>query len=231
MTFGSCRKPAQLTCPDFGLTYDRSLAAAHRPRAASTLHSRSATPARPATVNTTTTSNEFLSEMSLLMGLPQGGATALQDSSAFWGPGGLLCRLQMQHDGAVTAVRPQVLLPMLARELAGLRVEQMMAMQQAVMLEYGWMLGLSSEGMLQLSPLKWIEQPSDAVAALDLGHAVGMQALDSLFVDEDEETDDGAELDAAKLSPNVGSFSDLADEFDMPWDEAGSARAKRPTLH
>ena len=81
-------------------------------------------------------------------------------SSAFWGPGGLLCRLQMQHDGASTAVRPQVLLPMLARELAGLRVEQMMAMQQAVMLEYGWMLGLSSEGMLQLSPLKWIEQPS-----------------------------------------------------------------------
>jgi hypothetical protein len=183
------------------------------------------TSTRPATVNTTTTSNEFLSEMSLLMGLPQGGATALQDSSAFWGPGGLLCRLQMQHDGASTTVRPQVLLPMLARELAGLRVEQMMAMQQAVMLEYGWMLGLSSEGMLQLSPLKWIEQPSDAVAALDLGHAVGMQALETLFVDGDEETDDGGEV-------AFDSFKDsVEDEFDALLSETGGRRAVRPTLH
>jgi len=183
------------------------------------------TSTRPATVNTTTTSNEFLSEMSLLMGLPQGGATALQDSSAFWGPGGLLCRLQMQHDGASTTVRPQVLLPMLARELAGLRVEQMMAMQQAVMLEYGWMLGLSSEGMLQLSPLKWIEQPSDAVAALDLGHAVGMQALETLFVDGDEETDDGGEV-------AFESFKDsVEDEFDALLSETGGMRAVRPTLH
>lgn len=183
------------------------------------------TSTRPATVNTTTTSNEFLSEMSLLMGLPQGGATALQDSSAFWGPGGLLCRLQMQHDGASTTVRPQVLLPMLARELAGLRVEQMMAMQQAVMLEYGWMLGLSSEGMLQLSPLKWIEQPSDAVAALDLGHAVGMQALETLFVDGDEETDDGGEV-------AFESFKDsVEDEFDALLSETGGRRAVRPTLH
>ena len=176
-------------------------------------------------MNTTTTSNEFLSEMSLLMGLPQGGATALQDSSAFWGPGGLLCRLQMQHDGASTAVRPQVLLPMLARELAGLRVEQMMAMQQAVMLEYGWMLGLSSEGMLQLSPLKWIEQPSDAVAALDLGHAVGMQALETLFVDGDEETDDGAEVGFERFKESVD------DEFDALLAESGDKRAPRPTLH
>lgn len=183
------------------------------------------TSTRPATVNTTTSSNEFLSEMSLLMGLPQGGATALQDSSAFWGPGGLLCRLQMQHDGASTTVRPQVLLPMLARELAGLRVEQMMAMQQAVMLEYGWMLGLSSEGMLQLSPLKWIEQPSDAVAALDLGHAVGMQALETLFVDGDEETDDGGEV-------AFDGFADsVEDEFDALLSETGGRRAVRPTLH
>jgi hypothetical protein len=159
------------------------------------------------------------------MGLPQGGATALQDSSAFWGPGGLLCRLQMQHDGASTAVRPQVLLPMLARELAGLRVEQMMAMQQAVMLEYGWMLGLSSEGMLQLSPLKWIEQPSDAVAALDLGHAVGMQALETLFVDGDEETDDGGAVAFDGFKDSVD------DEFDALLSETGSRWAGKPTLH
>jgi len=60
---------------------------------------------------------------------------------------------------------------------------------------------------------------------------VGMQALESLFVDEDGEADDGAEPGAAKASSSVGSFSDLAEEFDMPWDEAGSGRAKRPTLH
>jgi hypothetical protein len=122
-------------------------------------------------------------------------------------------------------VRPQVLLPMLARELAGLRVEQMMAMQQAVMLEYGWMLGLSSEGMLQLSPLKWIEQPSDAVAALDLGHAVGMQALETLFVDGDEETDDGAELSFDALKDSID------DEFDELLSESGGRRAVKPTLH
>lgn len=170
---------------------------------------------------------EFLSEMSLLMGLPQGGASALQDSAAFWGPGGLLCRLQLQQDNSVTAVRPQVLLPMLARELGGWRVEQMMAMQQAVFLEYGWMLGLSSEGMLQLSPVKWIEQPSDAVAALDLGHAVGMQALETLFVDEDDDeaAAPGAGADEEEDDDDFGFGLGFGSGFGR-----GASGRSRPTL-
>jgi len=124
---------------------------------------------------------DFLVEMSDLMGLPAGGAHALRGLAPVRGGGGFLCRLRLPDDDSVpVAVRPEVLLPVAARELTGPDVERLLALQQAMMLELGWVVGLSSEGLVQLSTVAWIEEPTAAVDALDLGQALGRDALDEL---------------------------------------------------
>jgi hypothetical protein len=120
--------------------------------------------------------------MSSLLGLGPECADGLMSDATIHGPEGLSCRLQFADDGAV-AVRPEVLLPMVARDLAEAGMGRLLAMQAALTLELGWHLGVSPEGLLQLSPLAWIDSPLAAVTALDLGQAVGMQALHALFED------------------------------------------------
>ena len=49
--------------------------------------------------------DRFLSEMSELLGLPAESGDVLKGPSPFWGPGGLMCRLQVDGD-EVTSVKP-----------------------------------------------------------------------------------------------------------------------------
>lgn len=128
---------------------------------------------------------KLLYEISLLMGLSPAGALALGHAGNLRGPRDLLCRLQLEGDTEVTQVRPEVLLPIAARELAGPGVERLLVMQQALMLELGWSLGLSSEGLLQISPLSWITEASAAVQAMDLGQTLGVQTLRILRGEDD----------------------------------------------
>lgn len=127
----------------------------------------------------------LLFEMSLLMGLSPAGALALGTVGNLRGPRDLVCRLQLGGDGEVTQVRPQVLLPIAARELGGPGVERLLVMQQAMMLELGWSLGLSAEGLLQISPLAWITEARAAVQALDLGQTLGVQTVRVLRGEDD----------------------------------------------
>lgn len=128
---------------------------------------------------------KLLYEISLLMGLSPAGALALGNVGNLRGPRDLLCRLQLEGDTEVTQVRPEVLLPIAARELAGPGVERLLVMQQALMLELGWSLGLSAEGLLQISPLSWITEASAAVRAMDLGQTLGVQTLRILRGEDD----------------------------------------------
>lgn len=128
---------------------------------------------------------QLLYEISLLMGLSPAGAQALGSAGNLRGPRDLVCRLQLAGDAEVTQVRPQVLLPIAARELAGPGVERLLVMQQALMLELGWSLGLSSEGLLQISPLSWISEAGPAVQAMDLGQTLGVQTIRILRGEDD----------------------------------------------
>jgi hypothetical protein len=135
---------------------------------------------------------KLLYEISLLMGLSPAGAMALGRADNLRGPRDLLCRLQLDGDAEVTQVRPEVLLPIAARELAGPSVERLLVMQQALMLELGWSLGMSSEGQLQISPLGWISDAGAAVTALDLGQTLGVQTVRVLRGEDDAAGDTGA---------------------------------------
>ena len=137
-----------------------------------------------------TSAEDFLARMSSLMGLPAGSEHALREPAAFRGFAGFQCRLQLAADPSTVSVRPEVLLPIAARELNGPEVERLLALQQALMMELGWVVGLSVEGLLQLSPIAWIDEPGAAVAALDLGQMLGLDALDELvgsLADDDED--------------------------------------------
>ena len=127
--------------------------------------------------------DEFLARVAFLIGLPRDGALALRNLETMRGPAGLLCRLRIGADERVPAVRPEVLLPIAAATLGGARAERLLALQQAMMLELRWVIGLSSDGRLQLSTADWLHEPAAAVEALDVGQLLGLRALRELDVD------------------------------------------------
>jgi hypothetical protein len=124
---------------------------------------------------------QFLTEMAGLMGLPAGGADALCELASVRGYGGFLCRLQIAQDNGALAVRPEVVLPIAARDLNGMDVERLLIFQRAMADELRWIVGMSDDGMLYLSSLDWIDEPKAAVAAMDLGQVLAGNAMHELI--------------------------------------------------
>lgn len=127
----------------------------------------------------------FFLEMTVLMGLPADNAEVLAKPEPFFSPNGLKCRLLLRPDSEKTAVQPQILLPIAAAMLKGKQVERLLTVQGAMMFETGWYLGLGPGGGLQMTALEWMETPPNAVAALDLGNVIALQALQLLIDDSD----------------------------------------------
>lgn len=121
----------------------------------------------------------FLVEMAELMDLPASAAEALANVSPIRGGSGLLCRLEIARHTRV-AIRPEVLLPISMRELAASDIERLLVLQEALAAELRWRVGLSTDGILQLMAMDWIDDPRDAVFALDLGQLLGRDALRAL---------------------------------------------------
>jgi hypothetical protein len=156
-------------------------------------------------------SASFLAEMSELMGLPAESGDVLMGPSPFWGPGGLMCRLQVSSShGEVMAVQPQVMLPMPADELKGQEVGRLLDIQAALLSETGWCLGVSREGMMQLSLMSWIDEPGQAVEALDLGNAVALQTLYLLLGGEEDEGSESDDDDVDLASGSPGCSGEVA---------------------
>ncbi|KQV95762.1 hypothetical protein [Rhizobacter sp. Root1221] len=125
---------------------------------------------------------DFLSQLATHLGLPPSDGEALVPPRFFTGPAGLACRLHLHHGEA--AVLPEALLPISAAELMGPQVERLLLVQGAVLSEFGWHLGVSPEGLLQLSCMTWIDSPYDAATALDLANGVGIAVMQSLLRDD-----------------------------------------------
>ena len=117
------------------------------------------------------------------MGLPGNSEKLLAGFVTFRGRHGFLCRLPLETASLVPAVRLEVLLPIVARDLCGADIERLLALQQALVLELGWVFSLSTEGWVQLSPAVAIDSPAAVVAAMDLGQALGLRAIDELVAD------------------------------------------------
>lgn len=124
---------------------------------------------------------DFLSQLSLLLGLPPSDTPLRPAPHHFVGPTGLVCRVHMHEDEL--AVRIETVLPMSAAEFMGPEVARLLAVQGALLNEFGWRLGLSDDGLLQLSCAGWIDNPNDAATALDFANGLGMAVVRSLLLD------------------------------------------------
>lgn len=122
---------------------------------------------------------EFLSQLAAHLGMQPCEAASLASPRLFTSPAGQTCRLHLHHGEA--AVRPEALLPMSAADVADARSRQLMLAQAAVLTEFGWQLGVSLEGLLQLSCLFWIDRPDDAATAFELANGIGIAVMQNLL--------------------------------------------------
>jgi len=139
----------------------------------------------------TTEQTDFLSQLATRLHVAPADAAALASLQLFTGPAGQACRLHLHHGEA--AVQPEALLPVSAAELEGVQTRQLMLAHDTVLNEFGWQLGVSPEGLLQLSCLSWIDSLDDAATAFDLASGVATAVMHSLELarhDSDGSSDD-----------------------------------------
>ncbi|GKS91747.1 hypothetical protein [Acidovorax sp. SUPP2539] len=122
---------------------------------------------------------DFLTQLAVHIGLRAEDGLSLMAPQVISGPAGLAGRFHLHPEQA--AVLPEVLLPVAAQELAGPEVLRLLTLQAAILKEFGWYLGASAEGMLQLSSLSWIEAPQDAATAMDMLNGIGASVLQALL--------------------------------------------------
>jgi hypothetical protein len=135
---------------------------------------------------------DFLARLATLLGMPAEDGTSIVAPRLITGPSGLACRLHVMQ--GMAAVRPEALLPMSADELSGAEMSRLLRVQSLILGEFGWYLGISSEGLLQLSSLVWIDDPQDVATALDLVNGVGTAVLHSLLHDASANAADTASV-------------------------------------
>jgi hypothetical protein len=123
----------------------------------------------------------LLADIAAMLRLPAADATRLAAPNFFTGPSGMVCRLWLQPDA--NAVRPEVLLPLRAREFRDDELERLLKVQGLLLDQLGWYLGASTDGMISLMPLIWLDDAQAAVAALDMANGIALSALSALIDD------------------------------------------------
>jgi hypothetical protein len=122
---------------------------------------------------------QLLADIAAMLGLPAADGARLAAPNVFTGPAGLVCRLWLQPDA--DAVRPEVLLPVRAREFRDEDLERLLKVQALLLDQLGWYLGASSEGMLSLMPLVWLDEPQAVAASLDMANGIALTTLSALI--------------------------------------------------
>lgn len=122
---------------------------------------------------------DFMSLLAIQLGLSPSDGALLSAPNHFIGPGGLVCRLHLHQEEP--AVLPETLLPMSAAEFIGPEVNRLLSIQGALLHEFGWYLGVSGEGLLQLSAMNWVDDACDAATALDFANGLGIAVIQSLL--------------------------------------------------
>ena len=122
---------------------------------------------------------QLLADIAAMLGLPAADCAGLAAPNVFTGPAGLVCRLWLQPDA--DAVRPEVLLPVRAREFRDEDLERLLKVQALLLDQLGWYLGASSEGMLSLMPLVWLDEPQAVAASLDMANGIALTTLSALI--------------------------------------------------
>jgi hypothetical protein len=128
---------------------------------------------------------DFFATLALKLNLPTAQAHHLAQGEPFVGPSGLLCRLQVEQDETGVLVQPVMVLPLSAAELSGDEVVRMLQLQEWTLAELSWWLGISDEGLLQLTSTRWCETPDEACDALNLVNTMGPNMVRAIVLNEE----------------------------------------------
>ena len=119
------------------------------------------------------------------LGWPASDATQLASGASFQGPQGSVCRLEWlpprpDHPGMA---RLSVLLPLRCADLWGPQVDRLLQVQSALHGSWGWWLGRSIEGLLDVSPVQATPAGEDWHAVLLEGERLAAVALQLLLAE------------------------------------------------
>jgi len=70
---------------------------------------------------------------------------------------------------------------MRAREFRDEDLERLLKVQGLLLDQLGWYLGASSDGMLSLMPLAWLNEPQAIAESLDMANGIAVSALAALI--------------------------------------------------
>jgi hypothetical protein len=121
------------------------------------------------------------------LGWPAGEAARLATGGTFQGPQGSACRLEQLplRPGHPVEVRLSVLLPLRCADLWGPQVDRLLQVQSALHGSWGWWLGRSIEGLLDVSPAQATPAGEDWHAVLLEGERLAAAALKLLLAQTD----------------------------------------------
>jgi hypothetical protein len=96
-----------------------------------------------------------------------------------------LCHLQVEQDETGVLVQPVMVLPVSAAELSGDEVVRLLQLQEWTLAELHWWLGMSDNGLLQLTSSRWCETPDEVCDALNLVNTMGPTVVRAIVLSEE----------------------------------------------
>ncbi|MCS4510437.1 hypothetical protein [Xylophilus ampelinus] len=122
----------------------------------------------------------FFHALADLLEFPVGDRHCLAAGVPFTGPCDVICRFQITRLEGRLHVRPELILPLDEADIRRIDATRLLAVQQVLQSEMRWLLGHSSEGLLQANPSTWATTPEAVAELLDLGVSLAEMMLELL---------------------------------------------------
>jgi hypothetical protein len=139
---------------------------------------------------------DFVSTLAIQLGLPTTDAHLLAQGERFATPSGLLCRLSMTQDEQGALAQIEMLLPVVALELAGAEVLRLLQIQ-AWALSEGWWLSATPDSTLQLSSIRWFTTPDETAVALQQLNLLGLDVVHGIVFGDDKAQEHAPQQEAS----------------------------------
>ena len=127
--------------------------------------------------DTSTSLQTLFTQVCGILGLSHELRARLVAGDPIVAPSGFVCRIHTQQQNGLLRAFPEIIIPMSARELGGDTVVRLLGVQETLLTECGWRIGMSEHGLLTLLPL-FSENTAESLAALlDRGQLMAHSVL------------------------------------------------------
>ena len=127
--------------------------------------------------NSTSSSKKFMKGVGAFLGVTSAFLEEMKPGIFFSGPTGFLCAVHVKPTLKPVCGFAEVLIPMSARELGGESVARLLEMQDFLLQEYAWRLGISVQGLLSVYPMLSEASPERVASQLELGQRLAHSVI------------------------------------------------------